>query len=180
MLLVMGCMLLGNAAALMAAPQLLADTVKAGYIYQFSQFVTWPELPDKPRNSFDICIMGKGAISDELDPLDGKNESGRLISIIYPQTRQDVFGCNILYIAEAEGHQVQAVLGYLRSRPVLTVSSLPGFAESGGIIGFVSSNGKIRFEINREAALRSNIQLSAKLLEVASKVFHGYPEEERP
>ena len=54
---------------------------------------------------------------------------------------------------------------------VLTVSDIENFAQSGGIIGFINIEDKVRFEINVNAAERADLEISAKLLNLA-KIVH--------
>ncbi len=169
-ILVLGSGMLFPATALFAVAPAPADKIKAAYIYQFTQFVTWPDPSVSVDTPFTICMLGKGPIGNELEPLNRRRLGRGLIRVSYPQTLRDTAACNILYIAETEQRQLQSTLNYLRNNPVLTVSSIPNFAARGGIIGFVTVDRRVRLEINRAAARHANIQLSAKLLEVAIRV----------
>ena len=55
--------------------------------------------------------------------------------------------------------------------PVLTIGEEADFIQLGGIIRFYNEENHIRFEINQTAALKSNLKLSVKLLEVATAVY---------
>lgn len=158
------------ATALFAIAPAPADKIKAAYIYQFTQFVTWQDPPVSADVPFTICVLGKEPIGSELEPLNRRRLGRGLISVSYPQTLRDTGACNILYIAETEQRQFQSILKYLHNKPVLTVSSIPDFAARGGIIGFVTVDKRVRLEINRAAARNANIKLSAKLMEVAIHV----------
>ncbi len=50
---------------------------------------------------------------------------------------------------------------------LLTVGETPGFLEHGGIINLVEVQGRIRFEINQEAAKRAGLTVSSRLLRLA-------------
>ena len=45
---------------------------------------------------------------------------------------------------------------------------MPGFAQAGGIIGFVTTNNKIKLQININAAKEAGLNISSKLLSVAN------------
>lgn len=152
-----------------------ADKVKAGYIYQFLQFVSWPESSSSGETSINICVLGNDPIANELEPLNMTRVGQQNLKIRTAENIQDTLDCNILYISEASNWSLKDLLTHIDNKPVLTVSSLPDFAGNGGIIGFVIKNDKIRLEINRTPAHRSNIQLNAKLLEVASVVIDVEP-----
>ena len=50
---------------------------------------------------------------------------------------------------------------------MLTVGDADNFVDSGGIIGFFTENGKIKFQVNLPAAKSANLLISSKLLRVA-------------
>lgn len=74
-------------------------------------------------------------------------------------------GCQVLVISDFDKTSISRLLEKSRSSAVLTVADSAGFARSGGVVGFVLLDGKVRFEINQAAALRHRI--SAQLLKLA-------------
>jgi YfiR/HmsC-like len=62
---------------------------------------------------------------------------------------------------------------------VLTVSDAPSFSRRGGIIEFVLSENRVRFEVNLQAAENCGLELSSQLLKVAIRVHKGLQEGER-
>ena len=59
----------------------------------------------------------------------------------------------------------------LRGQPVLTVSDIGNFAESGGMIGFVTDDNKVKVEVNAKAITSAGLRVDAQLLEIAVKVI---------
>jgi hypothetical protein len=45
------------------------------------------------------------------------------------------------------------------------------FARQGGVIGFVKKDGKVRLEVNLNAARKARLEISSKLLAVADEVI---------
>jgi hypothetical protein len=93
---------------------------------------------------------------------------------------QDGAGCNILFISASEAGRLPGILPEARRMHVLTVSDLPHFVERGGTIGLVEEEGRIRFEVNRNAADQSHLGLSSELLKVAVKVIANKPAGNEP
>jgi hypothetical protein len=58
----------------------------------------------------------------------------------------------------------------LKGRSILTVGESDSFGNSGGMIRFMTTQNKIRFRINTEAAKAANLTISAKLLRLAEIV----------
>jgi YfiR/HmsC-like len=155
--------------------------VKAAYLYNFGKFVTWP--PDQTDNSdsLAICILGKDPFGAVLDTtVAGENINGKKITVKRLAKLQDGGPCQILYISISEQVRVRQILPMARRAGMLTVSDIPSFAQLGGIIGFVTLEDKIRFEVNRDAAERSGLALSSQLLKVASRVIGQTPGADEP
>ena len=58
----------------------------------------------------------------------------------------------------------------LKDAPVFSVSDRDNFAESGGVAQLILENNRMRFVINLAAAQRARLQLSSKLLSLATIV----------
>jgi len=56
---------------------------------------------------------------------------------------------------------------------VLTVSDIDRFSLRGGIIEFRMVGNRVRFDINRNAAVAARIDISSKLLSVARALHEG-------
>jgi hypothetical protein len=52
----------------------------------------------------------------------------------------------------------------------LTVSDIPSFTNSGGMIGFELIDNRVRFDVNLAAAEKAGLTLSSQLLKVATDV----------
>ena len=53
---------------------------------------------------------------------------------------------------------------------ILTVGETQGFAADGGVINFKLDDGRVRFEINVDAAEHEQLHISSKLLSLAQIV----------
>jgi hypothetical protein len=85
--------------------------------------------------------------------------------------------CAILFLGESESSHLDRDLAAVAKLPILTVSDIPGFMESGGTIQFVLQENRVRFEVNLNPARKSGIVLSSQLLKVAIKVVGNQSEE---
>ena len=83
---------------------------------------------------------------------------------------QDVGACEIVFISSSESSRLRVVLERLKGTPTLTVGDIPEFCDSGGMVNLRLSGDHVHLQINLEAAARSNLQLSSKLLSLASVV----------
>jgi hypothetical protein len=88
----------------------------------------------------------------------------RLASDVAPRA------CQVLFIAGRDDGRVSALLEQAAGSPVLTVSDADRFAAGGGTIQLFVEGGRMRFAVNVDAAQRSKVRLSSRLLGLAKVV----------
>ena len=146
--------------------------VKAVFLFNFAQFVDWPPdaVPDS-QAPFIIGVLGSDPFGDLLDAtVRGEHRGGRSFVVRRYQRIEDVKTCDILFISRPDAERLQGLLADLKARPILTVSDADGFAEHGGMIGFVTDRNRIRVKINLAVAQAAHLTISSKLLRVAEIV----------
>ena len=63
-----------------------------------------------------------------------------------------------------------SILAKVAGGTVLTVSEIEGFSTTGGVIGLVFDDDRVRFEINLDNAASAGLTISAKLSSLARTV----------
>ena len=99
-----------------------------------------------------------------------KRIKNKKIKVKYTKSFNKESECHIIYISESRGSDYKKIIKNINNSSVLTVSDIVDFASSGGMIGFVRVKNKIKFEINIEKSIQSNIKYRSQLLEVAEKL----------
>jgi hypothetical protein len=147
--------------------------VKAAFLFHFAQFVDWPPGTFKEANTpLTYCTLGQDPFAGELDrTLAGKIIGSRRVKVEHVQKIQETQRCQILFVGLREKKSLLAELSNLKEEAVLTVGDSDQFARQGGMIGFFTEENKICFEINVEAAERSKLKISARLLGLAKRVL---------
>lgn len=149
------------------------------YSYKIGKFATWP---DKKLNTatkhFQLCILGWNPFSQQaLNMIIGKPVQGIPLSIETFNsgliTEKVLSTCHIVFISSSEKHRLSTILSSLQKIPVLTVSDIHGFSDSGGMITLVKDHGKLRFQINQKALQQANISVSSKIIELAEIIDVG-------
>lgn len=142
--------------------------IKAGFIFNFAKFTKWPDKSDDLK----ICIFGKDPFGETIDSLDGKRSNGRTIKIIRTKKIDEIKTCHIAFlnIIPPERHLFERALKKIRDTHVLTVADAANVTDFGVMIGMRVSNDKIAFDVNHTVAQASNLEISAKLLRLASEV----------
>jgi hypothetical protein len=140
--------------------------IKAAFLYNFVQFVKWPPSAFAgPQAPFCIGVLGDDPFGSALDAtVQGESINGRRFVVLRSSQLDDLEGCQMIFICRSEEGQLPGILAQLKSRQILTVSDISGFADEGGDIDFYLSGDKVRFEINPEPARQCGLQISSQML----------------
>ena len=148
--------------------------VKAAYLYNFAKFVEWPaEVLADPSLPLNVCVYGKDPFGSALDAIKDKTAKGRKLVVKRYSAIEDVKECHILFISQSERQYLSTLLEKIKDKHILTVSDIEDFAHAGGMIHLRKEDGKIRLEINVDAANNTGLTLSSKLLKI-SKIIKKY------
>ncbi len=149
--------------------------VKAAFLFHFAQLVEWPAGALNARDqSINVCIFDDEPRRRELqNTIEGKPVGGRVLRVRMLDQRQNIQGCNILFLSRDESRRQTAVLRSVRDLPILTVGETDDFLSDGGMIHFHLDGDKIRFDINTNGADSSYIRISSRLLLLATSVTHS-------
>jgi YfiR/HmsC-like len=143
--------------------------VKAAFLFNFSQFVSWPPRALGSANSpIIIAVLGQDPFGPDLDAIvSGERVNGHPFVVRRVSDVSEVDGCHILFIARSESAQLPEILHSLRGRAILTVSDIDGSAQSGVMIDLVTQDHHVRMHVNLAAARASGLTVSSQLLRLA-------------
>ena len=150
-----------GAAAAQAPPDV---AVKATDLYKFAAFVDWPAVAPGQ-----VCVAGDDPFGAALDQaIRGQTINGKPASVVRLDRVDKDAPCAVLFVAPSKRQSVGEALERVRGAPVLTVTD--GSPEGQrGMIDFVLKDNRIRFRIDADAAERSGLTVSSKLLSLAVK-----------
>jgi hypothetical protein len=143
--------------------------IKAGYIYNFTKFISWPA---DNADTFNLCILKGDPFGAVIDPIEKRFAQNRPIKVFRLDELSIGHQCHILFISTADVSVKNLAVMHGRFK-TLTVSEINEFAAQGGMIGFVNRDGKIKLQINLDALKKGGLKISAKLLEVAEIITVG-------
>ena len=146
--------------------------IKAAFLYNFARFVEWTSAMFRnPQDPFTICVIGADPFGGTLEEtVAGKQVGDRAFRILRISEPAQANACQILFISSSERKRTAAIIAALPSAGVLTVGETDGFAAAGGVINFTMNEGHVRFQVNRRAAERADLQISSRLLSLAQIV----------
>lgn len=149
--------------------------VKAVYLFNFGKFVEWPATAIK-GDTFTICVLGEDPFGRALDAtLAGEAIDNRKLVARRITSVRDATDCQILFVSASEAPRVADIVASLSKSGTLTVSDMPGFTSKGGMIQFVLTENKVRFDVNLTAAEKEGLTISSQLLKVAANVTKEPP-----
>lgn len=143
------------------------EYVKALYIIQLTQFVSWPEEPAKHR----ICHVGDDSQGANLVQVRQELDLKDYIDIQQKDLLSDLKNCTVLYISKYAEFEAQQILFKISDTSILTISDTKNFIDDNGDIGFVKVNNNIKIEINNNRLRQKNIIADSDLLNIARRVL---------
>lgn len=152
-------------ATLNAAPPTEYE-VKVAFIHNIAKFVEWPAaIP--VRGTMRLCILGQPHFTEAAVLLHGKQIGGRVWEVQPVDSRTALNECRVLFIAASESGNLHRVLEDIKGNATLTVGDTNGYAAQGVMLNFYPDQGKVRFEINVDAAQRAGLKIGSQLLKLA-------------
>lgn len=146
--------------------------VKAAYIYNFSRYFEWPEKTfDTVDDPFVIGVLGSDPLGNQLDRLANKKSvRNRKIVINRFETVEEYEACQMLFVTRSvSDEQFKLALEQANNDHVLVVSEKPPETRQGSSVQiYIDSTGKVGFEIDVGVVNARSLQVSAKLLKLAS------------
>ena len=146
--------------------------VKAAFLLNFTRFVDWPGSAFASGDApFVICVLGEPAFAATAREVIGDNRvKARSVTVESRSSLDGAESCHIFFLPSSGVGQQQALIQRSRGRSIFTISESDGFAQMGGIANFVRADKKLRLAINRKAADKSRLKVSARLLRIADLV----------
>jgi len=141
---------------------------KAAFIFHFAKLTSWPEKTwNNTLAPLNICTKGTDQLASDLKRLSGKIIKGRPVSIRSLKNVRSINDCHVLYIATSEKKRYQKIIRQIRNQPVLTISEIKHFTQTGGVIGLFREKGQTRFMIDLDNVRNTGLVLSSRLLNIA-------------
>lgn len=140
--------------------------IKAGYLYNFTKFITWPA---DNAEAFNLCIVGDDPFGELIDPIEQRSVMGRPIKLSRFGSLGSIdkeLHCHILFVSSS----IKYTSATRNVDNTLIVGESEDLIAQGGIIRFVNKQGKIKLQCNQKRIKQSGLKISAKLLEVCEVI----------
>jgi hypothetical protein len=146
--------------------------VKAAFLFNFSEFVSWPPQAFGSASApIIIAVLGRDPFGADLDAVvRGEHVGSHPLIVRRYQNVSEVDGCHILFIDRSETTHLPQIVQALHGRNILTVSDIDGSAQNGVMIDLVTESDHIRMRINIAAVRAGGLTISSQLLRPAQIV----------
>ena len=165
-------LLLGIAALGCAAParsnELPEYRLKAAFLYDFAAFTEWPA---DVGGTLNVCVYGHDPFGAELDKLNGKAIGLRTVAVHRTSDIESLKTCQVAFIPRTAIGSLPHLLAALGTLPVLVVADSPGAARQGAALSMDVADHRVSFAANLAAARAARLNLSSKLLRLATEVI---------
>jgi hypothetical protein len=142
------------------------EAMKADYLVKFAKYVTWP----KASGDLNLCVIGPDPFGAALDKkIAGETVKKRQLVAKRLNAKANIEDCDILFFSNKLSKTEMKTILARAEKGILTVSDIADFSANNGMIEFFNAEGKLRFEINNNAAQKAGLRLSSNLLKLAAK-----------
>ncbi|WLI91346.1 YfiR family protein [Massilia sp. R2A-15] len=150
----------------------LERNVKAAFLVKFLGYVDFPEnAAPTAGEPLVIGVLGDDAVAEELSRITaGRGMNGRQVAVRKLRQGEAPGKLHLLFIGDDDAAGIERALASVRQQPVLTVTETGRNLRLDSVINFRVIDERVRFEVSLEAAEKSNLKLSSRLLAVAYKV----------
>ncbi len=159
------------------APFFREYEIKAGFIYRFISFVSWPE--DHLQDTITIGIVGENPFGDAFNSIEGEEVGDHVVRVRYFRADTDyeeLKSCQILFVAGLPDRALKDLFEALSDSPVLTIGDSRGFIDKGGMIGFTQQERRrIGIEINTVATKQAGLTVRSMLKRIAGRIIDRVP-----
>lgn len=165
----------GHEEAASEAPVALEYQIKAAFLYNLANFVTWPEDAFHEREqSFTFCTVGQDFFRGVLDiTLTNMQIQGRRTEVKKFHDAGQMPGlsdCRILFVSHPEQYNIAHITRQVGNASTLTVGESEHFICRGGMVLFYEKDRKIRLAINYDLMKASGLTANPNLLRLSKLV----------
>lgn len=151
--------------------------IKALFLYNFANFVEWPNSAFKTSQSpIRLCLYGDIPFGLFLDDVDGTLIGERELKIERTSNLEDIRdGCQILFVGDEKKVILPSFWGEIKYFYVLSIGEEEGFADKGGVVNIMRTTDQVQFEINITNAIENGLFISSDLLSLAREIKKNTP-----
>lgn len=140
-------------------------SVKAMFIYNFTKHIEWPS--SETTGVFRIGVIGRSEIYEALETIaTQKKVDGRSIELKMVEPEDNSF-YQIIFVSKSQSHQVPELARKYMGTGVLIISEECKHSEHGAAINLITTDNRVRFELNQSSVRNAGLKVSVALANLA-------------
>jgi hypothetical protein len=145
-------------------------SLKAAFLYNFADFITWPSASNnEPLSDINYCVLQDGLVQDSLSSLIDSDENAKIErSFSLLSSLDQIATCHLLYLDTEDLKTNPDLLEITSGLPILTVSDQEGFLESGGMVKLAREQNRMRVHLNVDRLTEYAFRVSSQLMRLAT------------
>ena len=145
------------------------EEIKAAFVYRFLTFVDWPAgMLGSPSSPIVVAVLGADDVADDLRAIAARRRVGQHpIEVRLVDERTALEGADVVFIGAGASAALPRLAPAAQQRSVLLVTDFANALSRGSVINLVVVDSRMRFEVSLEAAERSGLKLSSRMLALA-------------
>ena len=161
---------LPSAAQTDADEELSLAKFKAIFIYNFIEYVRWPE--DKSKGPLVVGILGQSNVEPYLRRIVAthKEDKRPIIIEVYETAKIDLSSCHLLFVTADFDEKIDQLYAKWAASHVMLVGEAEDSAAKGASIRFKLVDGKLKFEISTKNLRATDLSMSSHLLRLGLSV----------
>lgn len=140
-------------------------SIKAMFVYNFAKYIEWPSTMND--GTLRIGVIGKSDIYDALETIASQKKIDNRQIEVRKITPEDNSRYHIIIIAKSQSSKLDECVKKYSGKGVLIVTEEYKNAEHGSTINLITTNNKVRFELNQTSARNAGLKVSSTLANLA-------------
>lgn len=154
-----------------AAAQPQEHEVKAAFVFKFLSFVEFPRTALPESAPLAIGVVGAEDLAAELEQIvAGRSVDGRRVQVTRVREGEPWTGLHLVFFGRGEAPRLRELQRLAPEQPMLVVCEWDSALDSGAVVNFVRSEGRVRFDVALDHAERRGLRISPRMLAVARMV----------
>jgi hypothetical protein len=133
-----------------------------------AKYSSWPQPPAE----FDIAIVGKSKVYEELSKYAERGVNGLKIKVRLIEDLSLLGAPQILYLSDGKSSMIDEILKTTAGKSIMIVTEREGLHKKGaGFSFFINENNNLRFDINNTELEKRNIKVAKNLAGMAHEIL---------
>ncbi len=121
--------------------------------------------------SYTICLVGDTPLESILTASKGIMIKHLPLAVRKVEEPGQAGSCQMLFIASSERYRLQTLLSGAHRQGIVTIGDMRDFSRSGGMIGLLTVDNHVAFELNLSAAAKASVSFSSHVLKLAHDII---------